>query len=425
MFPNTYPEPFDEAFRQRVLDDLNILDTEPAPEFDRLTWLAATHFGTESSVVSLIDKDRQWFKSCHGLDATETPRSLAFCTHTIMENEPLVVLNTARDSRFDENPLVLGPPYIAFYAGAPLIINGANIGTLCVFDDKPRSSFDDHEKACLVAFAEIVVDELKLRDHARNVTESLVDEIATARETAAASETAKTQFLALMNHELRTPLNAVIGFAECITSELMGPVENSKYKEFAEQILFCGKSQLKLVERILKLTESGTVDLQEEILDLSTLVTRNIELLGGEVGLAGVTLKLRDLPKNGLWIKADRVHLEQIVLELVGNAIKFTSDVDKIWVELTTDKDSSSILTVTDTGPGIQDDALEKAMAAFSQLEGVYDRTCDGAGLGLAIVQRLASLHGAEFTLKSGKEGGTRAMVRFPAYRAASKHMAA
>lgn len=421
MLHGVYPKPFNEDHRLRVLKDLRVLDTAPTPEIERLTWLAAQHFGTPFAVVSLIDEERQWFKSCYGLDAKETPREHAFCAHTIMKDEPLVVLDTAKDSRFRDNPLVTGPPHIGFYAGAPLEIDGVNIGTLCIFNSNPRQSFDEDEKACLVAFAQIVKDEIQRREHTEKATEKLLEEISEVRQTAEANKAAKAQFLALMSHELRTPLNAVIGFAECIAIEAMGPLQNAQYKEFAEKIVFSGRSQLQLIDRILKLTDIGNADLQEEVIDLSALVHRCVDLLAGEIKMADARLDFHRLPKGELWILADPIHVEQIVLELVSSAAKFTANTGLVWVELALKPDRSIALKITDTGPGIDEGALTRALAAFNQLEGVYDRTVEGAGLGLPIVQRLAALHGAEFTIESGKEGGTRATVHFPVYRTASQ----
>lgn len=421
MLHGVYPKPFNEDHRLRVLKDLRVLDTAPTPEIERLTWLTAQHFSSSFAVVSLIDEERQWFKSCYGLDVDETPREYAFCTHTIMKDEPLVVLDTAKDDRFSDNPLVTGPPHIGFYAGAPLEIGGVNIGTLCVFDNKARQSFGEDEKACLTGFAEIVKDEIGRREHTEKITEKLLEEISEVRQTAEANKAAKAQFLALMSHELRTPLNAVIGFAECIATEAMGPLEHAQYKEFAEKIVFSGRSQLQLIDRILKLTDIGNADLQEEVIDLSALVRSCVDLLAGEIKLADAKLDLQHLPKGQLRILADPIHVEQIVLELISNAAKFTANTGLVWVDLALKPDGSISLKVTDTGPGIDEGALTRALAAFNQLEGVYDRTIDGAGLGLPIVQRLAALHGAEFTIESGKEGGTRATVHFPSYRTTSQ----
>ncbi|MEO1137466.1 MAG: GAF domain-containing protein, partial [Pseudomonadota bacterium] len=142
-----YPFPFAEERRQRVLDETGILDTPKAPEFDRLTDHAADYFQTPIAIVSLVDRDRQWFKSCVGLDACETGRDVAFCAHTVTQEDVLLVLDATKDPRFKDNALVTGPPHIRFYAGAPIIVDGVNIGSFCIIDDKPRDSFSiNHER---------------------------------------------------------------------------------------------------------------------------------------------------------------------------------------------------------------------------------------------------------------------------------------
>ena len=132
--------PDDEEYRITTLQECGLLDTPQEQRFDRLTLLTKQIFKTEIVLISLIDTNRQWFKSRQGLDAMETGRDISFCGHAILSDETLHIPDARNDPRFFDNPLVIGPPYIRFYAGAPLHAkNGQRIGTLCIIDSKPRS----------------------------------------------------------------------------------------------------------------------------------------------------------------------------------------------------------------------------------------------------------------------------------------------
>lgn len=133
------PQPVDEVQRVEALHELAVLDRPPEERFDRITRIAAATFGVPIALISLIDKDRQWFRSCVGLDVRETPRDVAFCAYAVLQRTDIVVPDTLLDDRFADNPLVVAGPRVRFYAGAPLITNeGFCLGTLCVVDTRPR-----------------------------------------------------------------------------------------------------------------------------------------------------------------------------------------------------------------------------------------------------------------------------------------------
>lgn len=157
------PLPKDEAERLQALKDYEILDTPAEEAFDRITRIASRVLQTPISVISLVDANRQWFKSRQGLDATETPREIAFCTHAILQEEVMVVTDATQDPRFKDNPLVTGDPKIRFYAGAPLRTRqGHGIGTLCAIDRRPRE-ITAEQSELLQDLAQLVIDEMELR----------------------------------------------------------------------------------------------------------------------------------------------------------------------------------------------------------------------------------------------------------------------
>lgn len=134
------PVPVDEQERLSQLRSFAILDTPPEERFDRVTRMARRLFGVPIALISLVDENRQWFKSCFGLDVSETDRRISFCAHAILNNGALVIEDASQDERFADNPLVTGDPHIRFYAGHPLhTLSGQGMGTLCIIDRVPRS----------------------------------------------------------------------------------------------------------------------------------------------------------------------------------------------------------------------------------------------------------------------------------------------
>jgi diguanylate cyclase (GGDEF)-like protein len=153
--------PEDEKARLETLRTLKLLDTEPEERFDRLTRLARRMFGVPISLVSLVDGDRQWFKSRQGLDLTETPRDISFCGHAILQDDAFVVENALKDERFFDNPLVTDDPSIRFYAGHPLkVAQGGKMGTLCLIDSEPRE-FSEEDQQLLKDLAVMAEAEIK------------------------------------------------------------------------------------------------------------------------------------------------------------------------------------------------------------------------------------------------------------------------
>jgi|TARA_R110002073_G_scaffold84612_7_gene201840 diguanylate cyclase (GGDEF)-like protein len=150
---------FEEA-RLETLRSLGILDSAPEERFDRFARMAKRLFDVPIALVSIVDENRQWFKSCFGLDVRETSRDISFCGHAILGKEVFVVPDTLSDERFADNPLVLSDPHIRFYAGCPLRApNGHALGTLCIIDQKPRS-FDREDMSALADLASMIEREV-------------------------------------------------------------------------------------------------------------------------------------------------------------------------------------------------------------------------------------------------------------------------
>jgi GAF domain-containing protein len=154
------PKPDNEIARIKALRDLLILDTLPEERFDRITEFARNEFDVPIVLISLIDSDRQWFKSKVGIHVCGTTRDVSFCSHAILQEAIMVVENATEDTRFFDNPLVVGEPHIRFYAGAQLRLqSGEHLGTLCLIDTKPHT-LDEDDLSILSSLRTMVVEEL-------------------------------------------------------------------------------------------------------------------------------------------------------------------------------------------------------------------------------------------------------------------------
>lgn len=164
----------EEETRLSALYSYGVLDSDPEEAFDRVVRLAARLFSVPMAVISLTDRDRQWYKAKLGIAASDSPRDLSICAQALTEREPLVVRDAREDERFAETPLVTGPPFIRFYAGTRLTTPaGFHIGTISVFGPQPRLRVIPAELACLQDLAAVVVSELEHRRLRRDATRAV------------------------------------------------------------------------------------------------------------------------------------------------------------------------------------------------------------------------------------------------------------
>jgi signal transduction histidine kinase len=228
---------------------------------------------------------------------------------------------------------------------------------------------------------------------------------------------AKTEFLATMSHELRTPLNAVIGFSEMMKLEVFGPLGARQYVEYARDINSSGTHLLSLVNDILDLSrvESGNDELLEEKLDMAETARLILSFVKPQAEKCDVTCRLE--AQDGLpLLVADERKIKQILINLVSNAIKFNVAGGTVTVKLACDRNAFSVC-VADTGIGMREEDIPKALARFGQVDGNLNRKYEGLGIGLSIVQALADQHGGRIAIESAPGAGTTVTVLFPIER--------
>ncbi|MGF1592989.1 MAG: PAS-domain containing protein [Kiloniellaceae bacterium] len=239
-----------------------------------------------------------------------------------------------------------------------------------------------------------------------------------AKEEAELASRAKSDFLANVSHELRTPLNAIIGFSEIIKDQLFGPMGNPRYREYAIDIHDSGTHLLSLINDILDLSkiEAGKFELHEEPIDLEAATKSCFRIMRDRAETAGVMLQHR-FPGQLPHLKADPRAVKQILLNLLSNAVKFTDPGGRVLVYGNFNPAGDLMLYVEDTGIGIAEADIAKALAPFGQVDSSLSRKYEGTGLGLPLTRHLVDLHDGEITLQSRPGQGTEVSITFPRRR--------
>jgi len=388
MIPPKFPK--NEKQRQRAVESYKLLDTEPEDKFDNITNIIAHICDTPISLITLLDNDRNFLKSHHGIPFNESPREISFCGHAINGEEDLMIVNDARtDERFIDNPLVTEHNAV-FYAGAPLVNpQGYKLGTLCVYDTKPRNLSANQIEALktvskqVVMLFEQIIQTRKLEQLKQNLEEK---------------NKSLEKFAGIVSHDLKSPLANIIMLTDLLSEEIKDSGAN-QYVSILKQSSFVLKDY---IDGLLEFYRSdGITNDSKDEFSLNNLFSE-IKLLVDPQREANFNFEY-----NQEHITCNKSGLIQILNNLITNAIKYNDkEVINISIKCIT-SESKYTFEVTDNGRGIPDNLKQTVFKLFSRSskEDRYGR--QGSGIGLATVKKIVTSLGGDISVESEEHKGS------------------
>ncbi|GAA4277441.1 sensor histidine kinase [Aquimarina mytili] len=368
--------PTNERFRLQALKSLNILDTEYEKEFDDITSLATFICGTEIALISLIDKDRQWFKSKQGLKVSETHRDFSFCAHAILDPEnPLIVNDARKDERFRDNPFTQKDKIGIFYAGIPLVDkNGFALGTLCVIDSKPKE-LSERQLESLKSLANQVTILFELNKKNNDLEKF-------QRKLKRRNESLK-DFARVISHDLKMPLANIISTTDLLKIILNGKLDKESM-EYFDYIKTSSFSMSNYISDVLGHYESESlINNKPETFYLNDFLKEIVALLSIKPDFT------IHYPENNPILECNRLALKQIFFNLIGNSIKY-NDKDQIVICIEANEDEKFYyFKITDNGMGIPKDEIDTIFDLFTTANMVDRNGNKGNGIGLSTVKKL------------------------------------
>ncbi len=366
--------PDDDVARLAAVARYAILDTPPDGAFDRITSLAARVFNVPIAIVSVVDHDRTWFKSHHGLDLAQIDRAPGLCASAILQQEPWIINDAPHDPRALANPLVAGEFGLKFYAGVPLALAGGhNMGTLCILDFEPRELSAD-ETSSLQDLAEMVTSELELRLASREALKA-----ATER------ERVKDAFVGMLSHEIRTPVTTIYAAARVLASS-EAVQSDPRARDLFPDIVSESERLLRLIEDLLVLTkvEQGVLESESEPVLLQRVVERAVAHSNRRHGERIIEVGMpADLPPAA----GDETFVEQVVNNLLSNALKYSPQDAVVSVGASVVGDRVEV-SVGDRGIGMAVEDRERVFDLLARTREAENYAA-GAGIGLYVCRRL------------------------------------
>lgn len=382
--------PIDEALRLENLSTYNILDTEAENDFDQLTQLASDICGTSMSLVSLIESERQWFKSKVGISADETPREFTFCAHAINSPEELLEVCDAReDIRFHDNPLVLEDPNVIFYAGIPLVSKeGYALGTICVADSAPKK-LNDFQKGALKTIADQLMRLMELRLRNDSLIKTNTDlEI---------NNTEIEKFAYRAAHDLKSPINNITAIVNHIQKGV-----NVSVKEQLEIVKSSSNKLGVLINDLLQYSKDTRFRKEKKKLLIQDIVKDVEDILTYDSNNFSIKVS-----SDCEFFMINETSLRLILRNTFSNTIRY-SDKDNVLIEvILTETPKHYTLEIKDNGPGIPEKYFDRIFEPFESLHSSDKYGKKGNGLGLHGVKSIIDNMNGKVSVNSTEGVGT------------------
>jgi len=384
--------PKNEKQRLKAVKEYKLLDTLPEEDFDNITNLVANICDVPISLITLLDADRNFLKSHYGIPFNESPRNISFCGHAILENNSIFIVEDAtKDQRFYNNPLIKDHN-VKFYAGVPLINpEGFPLGTLCVYDVKPKQLTKQQQEAMVILAKQVVnLFELRLKNNQLTNAYYLLDE---------RHQSLKT-FAGKVSHDLKSPLANITSLSQLFKDELKAsnPEINLEYLDFIEE---SADTLRAYIDGILKHYKSeALLQDKKQTIDLSNIFNDVKQMLS----LKDTQFKLKNNPNLG---DINKSAITQIILNLVDNAVKYNSNGHPLVILDYNEGDTHHHFSVSDNGNGIPESKKESLFDLFNTAHDADKYGNKGTGIGLYTVKTLVEKLGGEVSLISKIDEGT------------------
>lgn len=376
--------PANELQRLNIVSEYQLLDTLSEEDYDNMTSLVATICDAPVSLITIIDKDRNYFKSHHGVPFKESPRDISFCGHAILANEPIFIIKDARlDERFIGNPLIEAASAI-FYAGVPLINpEGYALGTLCIFDHKPRV-LTDSQKYALITLGKQVVNSMELRR--QNL------KLETAKYELTKHNIELKQFASHVSHDLKSPLANIISLTYLLKDDLKGKHSDSslEYLEYIEDSALILKDYIDGILLHYKADELLKAEKEDVQLSLLTEDIKQLLLTKND----SLTHSGQDDIEN-----INKSALTQILINLVDNALKYNQNEHRAITISYAEEPKFHKFSVSDNGIGIEKDKQSLIFKLFATIPDKNRKP--STGIGLSTIKNLVNKLGGEINVSS------------------------